>query len=75
MNSVVSLKTDNDCWYNKVIEEPPSLIKDRLAQVFAWVLFAEANSLKKTISGRSECLERFPVIPYLQMAKAVVFFL
>src|SRR6218665_1268934 len=40
---------------------------DRLAQVFAsvfaWV-FAEANSSKNPISGRTECPERFPVIPY-----------
>jgi len=26
---LVSSKTDNDCWSNEVIEEPPSLIKDR----------------------------------------------
>ena len=43
-------KAWDNCWSKGVIEEWPGFIKDRYAQVFAWVLFTEANnSLKPDI--------------------------
>jgi len=65
----VSSKTGKDCWSKEVIEEPPSLIKDRWVQVFAFV-YAEANSSKKpdirpeqmsgVVSGHSLVVILFP---------------